>query len=398
MSTGDTARTSYELASNQAVERIRLRDNALMAFLGATGVIFGVATSAGDRSALLLMVPYLALAAVFIVTQHDRTIGALSAFITETLSPYLRTIGEEAPFWERSVSLQRFASSAMVLRSSSHAILILLPVAFSLAWTRQYMQFRTLLAVCWWVGVVVGCIAAYLLITTYVERMAYYMSANWEAGGVDDARVAAQQKTGKKSALWPNAISSSRIALAIVLLPIFLSTLQHHYTATLAVFFLAAATDLLDGYVARRLLAVSSLGDALDLVADRVLIIVAVVLLAVAGVANLYLCVLVILREAVADSVRSFGATGGHGRLPHSAFGRAKFCAIIIATSSGLLGLAGLLSASVAVVSANASLAAAFLLGVSSVVIMRRQMLARHHSPANRDKQSESGPVAESDH
>jgi CDP-diacylglycerol--glycerol-3-phosphate 3-phosphatidyltransferase len=395
MSTGDTARTSYELASNQAVERIRLRDNALLAFLGATGVIFGVATSASDRAALLLMIPYLALAAVFIVTQHDRTIGALSAFITETLSPYLRTIGEEAPLWERSVSLQRFASSAMVLRSSSHAILILLPVAFSLAWTRQYMQLRTLLAVCWWVGLVVGSISAYLLITTYVERIAYYMSANWEADGVDGPPVVAQQAEGREGSIWPNTISGLRIALAITLLPLFQSSVQRHYTATLCVFLLAAATDLLDGYVARRLRAVSSLGDVLDLVADRVLIIVSVVLLAVARVASLYLCVLVILREAVADSVRAFGVRGASGRLPHNALGRAKFCAIVVATSVGLLGLSGVLSGSVAVVSANASLAAALLLGISSVVIMLRQMRARQYSRASHDKQSEGGAVGE---
>lgn len=186
MSAGDTARTSYELASNQAVERIRLRDNALLAFLGAAGVIFGVATAAVDRAMLLLMIPYLALAAVFVVTQHDRTIGALSMFITETLAPYFRTIGEEAPLWERSEFLKRFASSAMILRSSSHAILILLPVGFSLVWTRQYLRSFTLLTVCWWIGLAVDCLSAWLLVMTYSERIGRYAATNWHAGMVDD--------------------------------------------------------------------------------------------------------------------------------------------------------------------------------------------------------------------
>lgn len=342
MSAGDTARTSYELASNQAVERIRLRDNALLAFLGATGVIFGVATSASDRSPLLLMIPHLALAAVFIVTQHDRTIGALSAFITETLAPYLHGMDEGAPLWERSEFLQRFASSAMILRSASHAILVLLPVAFSLAWTRQDMQSRTILMVCWWVGLIVGCLSAYLLITTYVERIAYYRRANWEAVRVGGVPAVAQRVARKNGSIWPNAVTCARVVLAISLLPLFQSAVQHRYIASLAIVLLAAATDIVDGYVARRLRASSALGGMLDLIADRVLIIIGVVILAVTGVANLYLCISVIVRETVADSVRAFGVvTGDHEHIANNAFGRAKFCAIVVAISSGLLGLSG---------------------------------------------------------
>jgi len=389
MSAGDTARTSYELASNQAVERIRLRDNALLAFLGASGVIFGVATSASDRSPMLLMIPHLALAAVFIVTQHDRTIGALSAFITETLAPYLHGIDEGAPLWERSEFLQRFASSAMILRSASHAILVLLPVAFSLAWTRQDVQSRTLLVVCWWVGLIVGCISAYLLIATYVERIAYYRRANWEALRVDGVPAVAPRVERKRSSIWPNAISCLRIVLAISLLPLFQSALPHRYIASLAIVLLAAATDVMDGYVARRLRAVSALGGMLDLVADRVLIIFGVVIIAVADRASLYLCVMVIVRETVADSVRALGVVvADREHVGNNAFGRFKSCAIITAISSGLLGLAGLWPSAVAVRAANISLAIAFVFGVASVVMVRRQLFDPLHA-ANNNKQSD---------
>lgn len=389
MSAGDTARTSYELASNQALERIRLRDNALMAFLGATGVIFGVAMAAKDRIALLLMIPYLGLAAVFIVTQHDRTIGALSAFVTEALAPYFRAIDEEAPLWERCDFLRRYASSAMTLRSLSHAILILVPVSISLSWTWQYARSVSLLAVCWWIAFAVGGTSTYLLISTYVERVEYYANTNWQSFAIGNAPVVTQQDEGSAGSKWPNAISCLRVVLAIALIPLFRSTFYWHYTATLLVFLLAALTDLMDGYVARKLRAVSSSGDVLDLVADRVLAIVAVVLLAVSRVANLYLCVLVIVRESVADSARAL-AVAHHGQaLPHNAFGRAKFGAIVVASASGLLGLSSVLPVSVAVMTANASLTAALLLGITSVVAMRRAMLDRQHSPAVRDKQSE---------
>lgn len=135
MSTADTARASYEASRNEVLERIRLRDNTLLAFLGACGVLFGVATADTHRLPLLVMVPFLGLAAAFIVTQHDRTIGALCAFITQELAPFLQRESEAAPFWESSGYLQRYSSTAMVLRSLSHTILITIPAVISLMWT-----------------------------------------------------------------------------------------------------------------------------------------------------------------------------------------------------------------------------------------------------------------------
>src|ERR1041384_7225395 len=127
MSAADTARASYEASRNEILERIRLRDNALLAFLGATGVVFGVASGTPPRSEFLMILPYLSLAAALIVTQHDRTIGYMCAFITQELEPFLREQSEHAPTWEACNSLRSYSSTAMGLRLVSHGILILGP-------------------------------------------------------------------------------------------------------------------------------------------------------------------------------------------------------------------------------------------------------------------------------
>lgn len=68
----------------------------------------------------------------------------------------------------------------------------------------------------------------------------------------------------------PNLICLLRIALVW---PIVLSIAHGDYPRTLVLFFLAAASDGLDGFLAKRFHWVSELGKVLDPVADKVLLI-----------------------------------------------------------------------------------------------------------------------------
>jgi len=179
MSVCDTARLAYESSRNEILERIRLRDNALLAFLGATGVVFGVATGTSPRPQLLLILPYLSLAAAFIVTQHDRTIGRICAFLTEELDPFLREHAEAAPTWEACSFLQSYSSAAMILRSTSHSILIILPAAVALVWSWPVAKAAVVLEIIWWCAVVITTISSGFLFSTHRERRRYYHSTSW---------------------------------------------------------------------------------------------------------------------------------------------------------------------------------------------------------------------------
>jgi CDP-diacylglycerol--glycerol-3-phosphate 3-phosphatidyltransferase/cardiolipin synthase len=77
----------------------------------------------------------------------------------------------------------------------------------------------------------------------------------------------------------PNVLTLLRIILIPVLVLVFYSPLHWSYQISAAIFGLAALTDWLDGYLARRLRQLSVFGAFLDPVADKLMVTVALVLL-----------------------------------------------------------------------------------------------------------------------
>jgi CDP-diacylglycerol--glycerol-3-phosphate 3-phosphatidyltransferase len=77
----------------------------------------------------------------------------------------------------------------------------------------------------------------------------------------------------------PNALTLLRIILIPVLVLVFYSPLHWSHQISAAIFGLAAVTDWLDGYLARRLRQLSVFGAFLDPVADKLMVTVALVLL-----------------------------------------------------------------------------------------------------------------------
>ena len=77
----------------------------------------------------------------------------------------------------------------------------------------------------------------------------------------------------------PNVLTLLRIALIPVFVLLFYLPLRWSHLACALVFALAAATDWLDGYLARRLHQTSAFGAFLDPVADKLMVAVALVLL-----------------------------------------------------------------------------------------------------------------------
>jgi len=82
--------------------------------------------------------------------------------------------------------------------------------------------------------------------------------------------------------LWnaPNILTLLRIALIPIFIFVYGLPLQWSTTAAMALFILAALTDWLDGYLARRLNQISPFGAFLDPVADKLMVVSALVLLA----------------------------------------------------------------------------------------------------------------------
>jgi cardiolipin synthase (CMP-forming) len=111
--------------------------------------------------------------------------------------------------------------------------------------------------------------------------------------------------------------------LRIVLIPVFvgiyyipqqwLSPMMANWVG-MGIFALAAITDWLDGYLARRLGATSAFGAFLDPVADKLMVAAALILLVELGRAEAYLAIIIIGREIAISALREWMAQLGRSR------------------------------------------------------------------------------------
>jgi CDP-diacylglycerol--glycerol-3-phosphate 3-phosphatidyltransferase len=122
-----------------------------------------------------------------------------------------------------------------------------------------------------------------------------------------------------------NTITIARILLIPVFLVLLLSGLPEPYgdIAAAAVFILAAATDKLDGYVARRSKQVTTLGVFLDPLADKLLIAAALIALVSQGRIAAWVAMLIIGREIAVSVLRIVGASQGVS-IPADRYGKLK--------------------------------------------------------------------------
>ncbi|TME63604.1 MAG: CDP-alcohol phosphatidyltransferase family protein, partial [Chloroflexi bacterium] len=95
----------------------------------------------------------------------------------------------------------------------------------------------------------------------------------------------------------PNALTAAR---ALLVIPVIGLIAIGDAAAALAVFLVAAATDAVDGPLARRRGGTTALGAALDPFADKVLIVGTLSALAVRGIAPVWAVLLILGRELVA--------------------------------------------------------------------------------------------------
>ena len=94
----------------------------------------------------------------------------------------------------------------------------------------------------------------------------------------------------------PNLICLLRIALTV---PIVLLLAEGRYGQTLVLFAIAAASDILDGYLAKTFGWSSELGKVLDPLADKLLLVSVFITLAVIGLVPVWLAAIAVLRDVV---------------------------------------------------------------------------------------------------
>jgi CDP-diacylglycerol--glycerol-3-phosphate 3-phosphatidyltransferase len=104
----------------------------------------------------------------------------------------------------------------------------------------------------------------------------------------------------------------------------------------LAIFLFAAATDLLDGYLARRWGQVTTVGTLLDPIADKLLISAALISLVQTRALAGWMAILIIGREFAVTGLRSIAASAGY-TIKASDLGKTKMVSQVAAVSVVML-------------------------------------------------------------
>lgn len=134
----------------------------------------------------------------------------------------------------------------------------------------------------------------------------------------------------------PNIITTIRIALLPLVFFFYLTNFVpfSQYIA-IAIFLIAAATDFLDGMIARKYNLVSNVGKLLDPIADKMLYYTGLFLIIVTGILPVWACAVIytinLCRDFAIDCLRMIAATKG-SVLAANIYGKIKTVIAFVAT------------------------------------------------------------------
>ncbi len=135
---------------------------------------------------------------------------------------------------------------------------------------------------------------------------------------------------GADSLNVPNVLTLLRILLIPVFIILFVNPTPDQSLAAAIVFAVAAVTDMLDGYIARRTGQVTKLGKLLDPLADKLLVLSALILLMNVERVSALVVLLIVGRELAVTGIRAIAA--GEGMIiPAETTGKYKMALQVVA-------------------------------------------------------------------
>jgi CDP-diacylglycerol--glycerol-3-phosphate 3-phosphatidyltransferase len=114
----------------------------------------------------------------------------------------------------------------------------------------------------------------------------------------------AMRRVFSRTVSLPDQLTVARILAVPVVVVLYAWDFPNHAYWATAVFVLAMATDQVDGWLARRRGVSTELGKLLDPVADKALVLAALVMLIGEGVAPAWMVALIVVREILVSGLR----------------------------------------------------------------------------------------------
>lgn len=162
-------------------------------------------------------------------------------------------------------------------------------------------------------------------------------------------------------------ISNKLTILRIILVPVFVALMMLNmlWSAT-AVFVIASLTDMLDGYLARKRNEITNFGKFADPIADKILVVAALMCMVETAVIPAWSVIIVIAREFIVSGLR-MSAAAQNVVIAADGFGKIKTITQMVSITMLLLGFGGIFGI-VALVLFYVSVALTFMSGVSYIV------------------------------
>lgn len=129
----------------------------------------------------------------------------------------------------------------------------------------------------------------------------------------------------------PNILTLSRIVVVVPFIACFYLEGQLSGWITFGIFTLAALTDFFDGWIARRYNVISQLGRILDPIADKVIVVSALIMLLVVNNSLVIPVVAIIVRELLISGLRE--GLAGHVKIPVGRLGKLKTASQMVSIS-----------------------------------------------------------------
>ncbi|HQA03570.1 MAG TPA: CDP-diacylglycerol--glycerol-3-phosphate 3-phosphatidyltransferase [Thermodesulfovibrio thiophilus] len=118
-------------------------------------------------------------------------------------------------------------------------------------------------------------------------------------------------------------LPTSLTILRIIIIPVFIMEAPTNPQFGAFLFFIASVTDFLDGYLARKFKQITNLGIILDPIADKLLVISALIILVDIARVPAWIAIVIILREFIITVLRFYALSRGVV-IPAEKAGKAK--------------------------------------------------------------------------